>query len=155
MIKQELIKAYTIDQHPDKEAVFTWIRDNWHDFGDYAVNEFIDALKALANEVGGKLDYSVGLFPDRGEYITLDNYYIGVMNSLYGDCLPVTGSHWDKPIIEAAQGALNGKGMNSSDLSAALEALHKEGEYIYSDEGLAELCEANQYYFTENGAFHS
>lgn len=146
MIKQELIKAYTIDQHPDKEAVFTWIRDNWHDLGDYAVNEFIDALKALANEVGGKLDYSVGLFPDRGEQISLSGYSMKALNQLKPDDLPLTGTYYDAPIIEAAQ---------RGDIEEALGALHHEGDYIYSDEGLAELCEANQYYFTESGAFHS
>lgn len=155
MIKQETIQAYTIDQHPNKEAVYSWIRDNWHDLGEHEVNDFVDSLKALANEVGGTLDYSVSLFPDRGEYIKLDNYYVGVMNSLYGDCLPVTGFHWDKPIIEAAQEALHDAGMNSSDLSAALSELHKQGEYIYSDAGLYDLCDMNEYFFTEDGAFHS
>jgi len=33
--------------------------------------------------------------------------------------------------------------------------LHDEGEYIYSDEGIEDLCEANGYFFTEDGAFHS
>jgi len=36
----------------------------------------------------------------------------------------------------------------------ALRFLHDEGEYIYSDEGLTELCDANEYHFTESGAFH-
>ena len=32
-----------------------------------------------------------------------------------------------------------------------LHNLHKDTEYVYSDEGLFELCQANGYEFNENG----
>lgn len=146
MIKQETIQAYTIDQHPNKEAVFSWIRDNWHDLGDYAVSDFIESLKALANEIDGNLDYSVGLFPDRGEFIFLTGYDDEKLKALKPDDLPLTGVIYDIYVIQA---------LKEGDMMNALSFLHDEGEYIYSDEGLAELCESNEFYFTENGAFHS
>ena len=146
MIKQETIQAYTIDQHPDKEAVYSWIRDNWHDLGDFAVNDFIESLKALANEIDGNLDYSVGLFPDRGESISLTGYDDEKLKALNPDDLPLTGVIYDIYVIQA---------LKEFNIENSLSFLHDEGEYIYSDEGLEELCESNEYYFTEDGAFHS
>jgi hypothetical protein len=34
-----------------------------------------------------------------------------------------------------------------------LRTLHKETEYVYSDKGLKELCEANEYEFDINGVY--
>jgi len=34
-----------------------------------------------------------------------------------------------------------------------LTTIHNEGEYIYSDEGLFELCQVNEYEFTIDGEF--
>ena len=36
-----------------------------------------------------------------------------------------------------------------------LKAIHDEGEYIYSDEGLLDLCQANEYEFNIGGSFYS
>jgi hypothetical protein len=145
MMKQETIQAYTIDQHPNKEAVFQWIRDNWHDLGDFAVDDFIESLKALADAIDGKLDYSIGIFPDRGEFIRITDFNQQKLDDLSGlDSL--TGVCYDQWVILS---------MKDEEIELALSFLHDEGEYIYSDEGLEDLCEANQYYFTENGAFHS
>jgi|GEM_PF-6841455 len=146
MIKQETIQAYTIDQHPNKEAVFDWVRNNWHDLGDFAVNDFIESLKALANEIEGELDYSVGLFPDRGEHITFKWYNKKALNELDPSLMPLTGVCWDHLVIQALQ---------EGNIEHSLSFLHDEGEYIYSDEGIEDLCEANGYFFTEDGAFHS
>jgi hypothetical protein len=33
-----------------------------------------------------------------------------------------------------------------------LTALHNEGDYLYSEEGLYEMCECNEYEFTLEGA---
>jgi hypothetical protein len=145
MMKQETIQAYTIDQHPNKEAVFQWIRDNWHDLGEFAVNDFIESLKALADAIDGKLDYSIGIFPDRGEFIRITDFNQQKLDDLSGlDSL--TGVCYDQWVILS---------MKDEEIELALSFLHDEGEYIYSDEGLEDLCEANGYYFTEDGAFHS
>jgi len=145
MIKQETIQAYTIDQHPDKEAVFDWIRSNWHDLGQFAVDDFIESLKALADAIDGKLDYSIGIFPDRGEFIRITDYNQQKLDDLSG-LTSLTGVCYDQWVILA---------MKDEEIELALSFLHDEGEYIYSDEGLEYLCEANEYYFTEEGAFHS
>lgn len=146
MIKKETIQAYTIDQHPNKEAVFSWIRDNWHYLGDYAVEDFVESLKALAHSIRGKLDYSISLFPARGEFIYLESYANEALEQLNSDDLPLTGVIYDIYVIQA---------LKEGDIMNALSFLHDEGEYIYSDEALEELCESNEYYFTEDGAFHS
>ena len=39
-------------------------------------------------------------------------------------------------------------------MSKLLKAIHEETEYIYSDEGLFELCECNEYEFNEEGNIH-
>jgi hypothetical protein len=145
MMKQETIQAYTIDQHPNKEAVFDWIRNNWHDLGDFAVNDFIESLKALADAIDGKLDYSIGILPDRGEFIRITDFNQQKLDDLSGlDSL--TGVCYDQWVILS---------MKDEEIELALSFLHDEGEYIYSDEGLEELCQGNEYYFTEDGAFHS
>jgi hypothetical protein len=146
MMKQETIQAYTIDQHPDKEAVFDWIRDNWHDLGQYALEQFCDSLKALADAIDGKLDYYVGIFPYCGESIRITDYDVNKLNALKADDCPLTCFVYDFYVIQA---------LREGNIENALSFLHDEGEYIYSDEGLEDLCEANQYYFTEDGAFHS
>mgnify|MGYP000973505224 CR=1 FL=1 len=147
-MKTKQIHLYTIDEHPDKEVVFDWIRNNWHDLGDSDMDDFIESLKALADEVGGKLDYSVSLFPDRGEFIRITDFNATAMERVLRDKndLPLTGTWSDDVVIN---GLING------DLEyQVLKAIHAEGEYIYSDEGLEDLCEANGYYFTEDGTFH-
>jgi hypothetical protein len=150
----QTIKVYSIDEHPNKEAVFDFVRHNWHWLADHAVSDFIDSLKALADHIGAKtLDYSVSALPDRGEFITLDDYYIGKLNSLKADDLPLTGCYYDAPIIEAAQQAL--KDGNGRDISGALKALHDEADYIYSDEGLNEFLSANDHLFLPDGGYYA
>ena len=134
--------VYTIDEHPNPEKVFEWIRSNWHDLNQHSVNEFIDSLKGLQKEIGGQLDFGISAVPDRGEHITLKGYNKEALNRLDKEDCPLTGVCWDYDIIEAFQ---NGYPNN------ALNSLHKDTEYIYSDEGLTELCEANEYEFYENG----
>jgi hypothetical protein len=137
---------YTIDEHPSQESCFDWIRNNWHDLGDHYVDDMVQSLKALAAAVGGKLNYSVSIVPDRGEFVTLDDYDAEKLADLFKskDECPLTGMCYDIDVIE---------GLYAGELdSAVLKTLHAGGEYIYSDEGLYELCQANDYEFTENGA---
>ena len=169
------IHTYTIDSHPDPESVYDWVRDNWHDLGEHSVYEAIDSLKAFASYYDADLDYSIGIVSDRGEFISLDisediselsgvrlwkylqkNYPV----DLSGNC-PFTGIVWDETLLDGIREFM--KKPDSRDFSdllsdcsdKLLSAIHSEGEYIYSDEGLKDLLEANQYEFTESGEFYA
>tara|TARA_R110000772_G_scaffold160628_1_gene271789 strand:+ start:839 stop:1279 length:441 start_codon:yes stop_codon:yes gene_type:complete len=137
-------KVYTIEEHPNKSLCYQWIRDNWHDLNRHSVGEVIDSLKALQNEIGGDLDYSISSVPDRGEFIRFTDYDTQALISCskVADELPLTGVCWDYHVI---------KGMRYGEPTQVLDTLHADTNYQYSDEGLYELCEANQYEFTEEG----
>lgn len=135
-------KVYTINEHPEKEKCFEWIRNNWHDLSNYALDEFIYSLTKLADKINGKLDYCISVWPDIGEYIYIKNYDKDLLNELKKDDLPLTGVCWDYDVIHS---------MQNGELSEALNSLHKYTEYLYSDEGLTEFCKANEYEFFENG----
>lgn len=137
--------VYTIDDHPKKEKCFEWIRDNWHDLNNHSVDEFIDSLKELQKKIGGKLDYGISAVPDRGEHISLEGYDRESLHELDKEDYPLTGVCWDYDIIDALQ---------KGHIESSLNSLHADTEYHYSDEGLEELCEANEYEFTENGKLY-
>ena len=145
-MKTITIKVYEINEHPNKEAVFAWIRENWYDLNNHSVEEFADSLKELQKAIGGILDYSVCACHDRGEFITLKGYDKELLNDLAIDDYPLTGVCWDANIIEA---------LKDGNIEHALHSLHADTEYLYSNEALEEMCEGNGYYFLENGEFHS
>lgn len=136
-------KVYTIEEHPNKEKCFEWIRNNWHDLNDYSVNEVIDSIKALQEEIGGDLDYSISSVPDQGEFIRLTDYNKESLRKLIPEYYPLTGVCWDADLIESMQ--------KYGNANKVLESLHSNTDYLYSNEGLLELCVVNEYEFTENG----
>lgn len=133
---------YTINDHPNKELCFEWIRENWNDLNQHSVDELIESIKALSNEIGGTFDYSISQVPDRGEYITFKDYNKEALLLLNADDLPLTGVCWDVDLIE---------GMQEGNPNKALEMLHDDTEYQYSNEGLLDMCNANEYEFNEDG----
>lgn len=135
-------KVYTIEEHPNRELCYEWIRNNWHDLNQYSVDEVIDSLKALQEEIGGDLNYAISSVPDRGEFIRFTDYDTEALCRLSADDYPLTAMFWDFDVIE---------GLRIGDPTQVLSTLHHDTEYCYSDEGLYELCEANQYEFTEEG----
>lgn len=147
-MRTKTINIYTIEEHPNQKACFEWIRANWHDLADYSTDDMTASLKGLAAHVNGRLDYSLSPVPDRGEFVRITDYNREALADLYtrkDDC-PLTGHCYDVAMIE---------GLYNGNLeSVALETLHAEGEYIYSDEGLLDMCEANGYEFLENGEFY-
>lgn len=162
-MRQIAFNVHTINEHPDPEKCFDWIRENWHDLGDYVLEEMIDSLKAAASYFGATVDWSISIFPDRGEYITFD---IGEDSAekpardfvnpglLSGDC-PFTGVCYDEVILDAFRKAERTETLREvlHDVEyRVLKALHAEGEYLYSDDGLREMCEANEYEFYEDGS---
>tara|TARA_R110002126_G_scaffold282370_2_gene430733 strand:+ start:339 stop:770 length:432 start_codon:yes stop_codon:yes gene_type:complete len=134
-------KIYTIDEHPNQDKCFEWIRNNIYDLNECSVYEVVDSLKALQKVIGGDLDYSIGQSSARGEFITFKNYDEDLLKELNADECSLTGVCWDVDLIKSMQA--------DGDAYGVLRALHEDSEYIYSDEGLKELCEANEYEFTE------
>jgi len=136
------LKVYEIDEHPNKEACFEWIRNNWHDLNEHSLEEVIDSLEKLSEKIGGTVDYSISQVPDRGEFIRFKDYNHEELCRLNQDDLPLTGVCWDADVIE---------GLRTGHSEKVLKSLHTDTEYIYSDAGLLEMCEANGYEFYVNG----
>ena len=156
--------VYTIEDHPNPDKVYQWINENWYDLGDNVLQEMADSLKEFANDIGAKVNWSISIVPDKGEFIrfgfgdcetpTLGDVMLNL--DLSGNC-PFTGVCYDEIILDAFRDA-------AKDASATLEsvlndvehnvltALHNEGEYLYGDEGLYEMCEASGFEFTVEGA---
>lgn len=153
------ITTYPIDEHPNKEAVFQWIRENWHDLNDHSLWEVVDTLKALAKHLDFELDYSISTVPDRGEYVRFKgSRYIQPLElqkiaELSADC-GFTGVCWDCVIGDAIES--NKRMIDSREFIRdvgyeMLKALHNETEYLYSDKGLQDYLECNGYEFLESG----
>jgi len=97
----------------------------------------------LTEFIGGKNDYSIGQSPSRGEYIQFINYDKELLMELDANELPLTGVCWDADLIESMQKYGNADGL--------MTAIHNDTEHYYSNEGLRELCEINQWEFDERG----
>jgi len=146
-MKKEITETvYTIDDHPNPNAVYDWVRGNWHDLGEHTVQEMVDSLKALADHVGGTLDYSISLFPDRREFVRITGGNRSRIKDLNANDYPLTGNCFDHIVI-------NGYREGSIEYRA-LSVLHSEGEYIYSDMGIYDYIECNEYYFKLDGEFY-
>ena len=139
------VKAYTIDSHPNKEAVFEWVRDNWHDLADVDIDDVVASLKALAEHVNGHVDYSLSCFPDRDEFVRLSAFDRTLLKNLNADDCPLTGTWSDYCVIKSAQ--------HDELESVVLSVCHDAGEFWYSDEGISEFLEANVSWFLEDGRF--
>ena len=135
-------KVYKINEHPNKEKCFEWINNNWHDLNQHSVDDLISSIKALNNEIGGTFDYSISQVSDRGEFISFKDYSNKDLFNLESNDCPLTGCISDCDLID---------GLKNKCFKNTLESLHNETEYIYSDEGLFELCEENGYEFDING----
>tara|TARA_R110000765_G_C18461058_1_gene549779 strand:- start:43 stop:477 length:435 start_codon:yes stop_codon:yes gene_type:complete len=135
-------KVYGIAEHPNKDLCYEWIRDNWHGMNQHSVDEAIESLKELQLLIDGELDYSIGQSPSRGEFISWKNYDKEVLNSLNA-LVALTGGFWDFDLIKSMQ--------ENGDASGLMRAIHQDTEYVYSDEGLFEYLDANDYEFTEEG----
>jgi hypothetical protein len=137
------VKAYSIDVHPNKEAVFEWVRNNWHDLADTDLDDIVASLKALAAHIKGHLNYSVSCVPDRGEFVRLTDFNSDLLKELDADSYPLTGTWSDYCVIQSAQ--------NDNLQSVVLKVCHDSGEFRYSDEGLEEFLFMNEYLFLEDG----
>jgi hypothetical protein len=153
-------KVYTIESHPNPELCYDWIRNNWHSLGNYVVQEALDSLKAFAEHIDATFNYSISIVPCRGEYISIDTSVNKLKDlpqiDLSGNC-PLTGVWADEVILDSLRNKDENTCVESifNDIEFnMLKAIHNEGEYIYSDEGLREMCEANGYEFNEDGSVY-
>jgi hypothetical protein len=135
-------KVYTIEEHPNKDLCFNFIRNNWHDLNQHSVYGLIDSIKALQKKIGGKVDYSLSLSPCSGDYISFEDYDKDILKNLDSESYPLTGTCWDFFLIES---------LNNRDMYNLIKILHDDTEHCYSNEGLEYLCIANMYEFKENG----
>ena len=70
-----------------------------------------------------------------------------------GNC-PFTGVFYDEIILDAFRNEENGTDVDTilRDVEyRLLKQIHGEGEHLYSDDGLRELCEGNDYEFNDKG----
>jgi len=134
--------VYTIDEHPDKEKCYEWMRKNLHDLADHESDEFINSLFALNNHIGGALDYGVSLVPDQGEFIRFTDYDEELLAELDADTCPLTGCFWDAEVIEH---------LRADDMRGLMNKLHDAHDFYYTDDGLWEVAWANEWEFKENG----
>ena len=96
-------KVYKIQEHPNKDKCYSWMRDNLHDINQHSVYEVIDSIKKLSQIIGGNVDYSIGQFPVRGEHIIFTDYDKDKLMELdASDCL-LTGVFWDYDLIIGMQ----------------------------------------------------
>ena len=138
--------VYTINDHPNPSAVYNWVRGSWHHLGEHIIQEMVDSLEALADHVGGTLDYSISLFPDRREFVRITGGDRLRLKGIKAREYPFTGVCYDQDVIG---------GYFDGDLEhRVLSALHSEGEYLYSDDGINEHIECNEYYFKLGGEFY-
>ena len=134
--------VYTIDEHPDKEKCYEWMRDNLHDLAEHERDYFIESLCALSKRIGGNLDYGVSLVPDRSEFIRFTDYDEELLAELDAGTCPLTGCFWDVEVIEH---------LRADDMWGLMSKLHDAHDYHYSDEALHETAEANEWEFNKDG----
>lgn len=146
-IENKEIRIYTFEEASTelrqkiKEVCFC---DGWQ--FEHCFEDRINTLKVLARNLNLELDYCLSYVPDRGEYITfkgnIDKNELKRLNKL--DC-PLTGYCYDHDAIEA---------LLQNDMQKYIDSIHSEYESTLEDDYIMELCEANEYEFTENGKMY-
>lgn len=115
------------------------------------MDERIQTLKEYAKFINGKLDYSFSCVPDRGEFITIKDFDQELFKKSFElkDCA-LTGVCYDDNLIYF----LNKYGCLSTALNCYLKDIHNEYESMLTDEYIGDLCEANDYEFTQDGKLY-
>jgi len=124
--KKHTTYTWLIEDHPYPDKVYDWVRDNWHDLGDHTVTEATESLEKFAAHFDCEVDWSLGIDPSRGEYITFSapfdlqgysghslkailhiNHYFeflakdGIHKKFSrGEC-PFAGVHFDEVLLDA------------------------------------------------------
>jgi|TARA_R100000030_G_scaffold100415_2_gene93382 hypothetical protein len=135
-------RVYKIDEHPDKDRCFDWVRNNMHDLAQHEVDDLINSLVKLRETIGGQLHYSISQVPDRGEFIYFKNYNEEALAKLDEASCPLTGVFCDHDVIEC---------IRNNDIVELFKRLHDWCEYHYTDEAIEEQALANDWEFTIKG----
>tara|TARA_R110000824_G_scaffold103674_5_gene246308 strand:+ start:506 stop:940 length:435 start_codon:yes stop_codon:yes gene_type:complete len=133
-MRKETINIYKIDEHPDKDKCFEWIRNNDHYIGDYEVEDLVCSIRKLSEVIGGTVDFGLSHYPDQSERIIFKDYDEELLAELVADDCSLTGTGWDSYVIDA---------LKAKNMVTVLGVLHDEIEYLYSDEALTEMCYGN------------
>jgi len=169
-MKTLAINVWTIDEHPNKEAVLETLR-NWpnmygHDYENVAsLKAFCDcfSLASLDYEVStcspshatAKIDNDL----EELRYVRLWKYLQNNFNLaklLDGSC-PFTGCGFDETLLDPIRvfikkpTDIDYQELIDNCLSAWVTAYLRDWEYAYSDEALTETAECNEWYFTGSG----
>lgn len=144
-MRKVTFKIYDIEDHPNPSKCFDWIRDNWHDLNSQAVSEVFNVLSILANKIGLQYEAVISAVPDRSENIVFKGYSKVALSKVMEYMDGLTDSVWDELVLNA---------IKNNQPRSILDAIHKETEAIYSDEGLKDLCIANGYEFYESGEIY-
>lgn len=144
---------YTIDSHPDKTAVYEYIREEWNNLECHTIHDLYKSLQCFCNIMGVELSkfdvHNRQIRINIKGYILLSVFDLHVSsNYLTGKFEEMTGSFWDEVILDVwTKSNYGGAALNKT----VLDMLDSEIEHIYSDSGLYDLCMANQYYFDIDG----
>ena len=150
---------YTIDEHPNPELCFDWMRNNYHDLNDHGLQEMQKSIAALSECIGGTNDYEFGVEPSRGQFISFMDFDIDKLMALDADDCSLTGSNYDYSVIKAMQDLQEGftmqgagvRGYQRNMSKSVFFDLHSDTEYIYSEEGLNNWAYMAELEFMENG----
>jgi len=132
---------------------------------DHLMPERIESLTLFAKEIGCRVDWSLSVVPDRGEYIRFtyenDEDVIHQLSKIdtSGEC-PFTGVCYDEDIIDSFRDI---KVKTESDLLQVfsiiqenyIRSIHDEYESMISHSYISDHCEANEYEFTKDGILYS
>jgi len=135
-------RVYKIDEHPDKDRCFDWVRDNMHHLGQHEVDDLIDSLNALSKTIGGKVNYSLSQYACRGEYIRFTDYDKEALAELDEASCPLTGVFCDHDVIEC---------LRNNDMIGLIRRLHDWCERHYTDEAIENESLASDWEFTIEG----
>lgn len=134
--------VYKIDEHPDEDKCYEWMRENLHDLAEHEGDALLASLNDLHKYIGGELDWNVSLVPDRNEFIRFTDYDKEMLAELDADACPLTGCFWDAEVIEH---------LRANDMRGLMNKLHEAHDSCYTDEALHEAAEMNGWEFKENG----
>jgi len=184
-IHVEQHETWTIDCHPNPDACFDWMRENWHDLYSWD-GENVDSLRGFCEHFGlTDPDWEINLCGPSHAHARVADYDIAELSGvrlwkylqnsgrlryynkfrkesgdlLAGDC-PFTGYYTDEDILDplrefiARPDSRTFQDLIDDCLASWASAFVRDWEDCYSDEGLREMAEANEYEFLESGEFY-
>ncbi len=122
---------------------------------EHCMEERIETLKEFTKYIGGTLDYSISLVPDRGEFITIKGYVNDLVEqSLSLKNCPFTGVCYDDDLIDFIKNNIDGEMSLDGAFNDYLKSIHDEYQSMLEEDYISDLCEANDYEFTEDGKIY-